>query len=882
MATVDVGIIFTAINRARGGIASVRRDIDDVGNSAGRAEGRLRAIHAVLLGIGTGAAASAAKAILNVASSMEAARIRVATFTGGLQEADKAIAILQKNIAGTSVATETAMGAFARFSASGIQGVNDKLATLTDTVAAFGGSTAEFERASTAIAQMAGKGIISMEELRQQLGEAVPVAISLFAKVANKSVSAFVDEVSKGKVVAGPAIEGFFREAEKVFGGFSEAMRNTLQGAFSNVAQAWQALGQKMAETGLTTRLAIAFNTVTDQVRAFIDSLTKEDMNRVWDWMMNGVQFAAKVGDAISRIAQAIGALFSFVAGLLGQDGGVALTIGLIGRLFFGRVGMVGALVVGAAGDQIAGFIQMATEAWNRINGILQGAGGTALQFGILGYLILGPLGGAVVGVIAGIYDYVEKRSAQLVAQAQAASGAMPAVPDDSAGFGSDGALVKKGMFQNIVDQINGAATPQAADDANKAIDDTTKKIKGMMDEVRAATSSEGVPKLDKTFEKLESKGRALNDRVDEIDKSLRRMRVSAAGDEKAAALLDIEERFRAINDSIAEQSKLAGELAAKYAPARAELERLNALSAEAARLQEELIAKTEAQFAAKQKVMRLQTDAQIADMADTIKQLGQEVAPGLLQSEFVTKALEMQDRFAATVRQNSAEIAQLQEDMIGKTAAEQEQIQRVIDGLSLYNVKLTEAQQRVTAVGLLTQQAWAAVSETIQTGVADSLQAIIMRSGNLEDIMMSVWNNLTSAAINYLLELGKIYAMQQLMAAAGGGTGGGASGLIGTFLGGFAKGGVMPGTTTMGQGVVSGPTLFGVAGEAGKEAVLPLTSVGGKLGVRATGAGGGQTINLSIHAIDTQTGAQFLLENLDTIADGLSMRGRLNAGGAA
>lgn len=49
--------------------------------------------------------------------------------------------------------------------------------------------------------------------------------------------------------------------------------------------------------------------------------------------------------------------------------------------------------------------------------------------------------------------------------------------------------------------------------------------------------------------------------------------------------------------------------------------------------------------------------------------------------------------------------------------------------------------------------------------------------------------------------------------------------------------------------GVVSGPTMFpmrgatGLMGEAGPEAIMPLTRVGGKLGVRAAGGGGGGTV---------------------------------------
>lgn len=63
--------------------------------------------------------------------------------------------------------------------------------------------------------------------------------------------------------------------------------------------------------------------------------------------------------------------------------------------------------------------------------------------------------------------------------------------------------------------------------------------------------------------------------------------------------------------------------------------------------------------------------------------------------------------------------------------------------------------------------------------------------------------------------------------------------------------------------GIVNGPTLFpmangtGLMGEAGPEAVMPLTRVGGKLGVRAVGAGG---VNITINAPGAVEGTPALI----------------------
>lgn len=72
---------------------------------------------------------------------------------------------------------------------------------------------------------------------------------------------------------------------------------------------------------------------------------------------------------------------------------------------------------------------------------------------------------------------------------------------------------------------------------------------------------------------------------------------------------------------------------------------------------------------------------------------------------------------------------------------------------------------------------------------------------------------------------------------------------------------------------VLPGPTAFQgsnstvIGGEAGPEALMPLKRMGdGRLGVEA-GGGGGNNITLTVNAIDTRSGAEFLMANSDTIA---------------
>lgn len=95
-----------------------------------------------------------------------------------------------------------------------------------------------------------------------------------------------------------------------------------------------------------------------------------------------------------------------------------------------------------------------------------------------------------------------------------------------------------------------------------------------------------------------------------------------------------------------------------------------------------------------------------------------------------------------------------------------------------------------------------------------------------------------------------------------------------------FGKGGAFNGSVKpfANGDIIGGPTMFGIAGEAGDEAIMPLTRVGGKLGVNTSG-GGGDNYSITIQAIDTQTGAEFIRKNSDSIVSQMRQATNLNRG---
>lgn len=146
---------------------------------------------------------------------------------------------------------------FVKLRVGGVDPAAKSLNTLVDSVAAFGGSGENLKRAGVAIQQMAGKGVVSMEELRQQLGEAVPTAINAMADGLGTTYSKLVKEISQGKVSSKPAIQAMMEQLELSFKGSASNLMNTWGGAVAGfetgvkkIAVAFGGLGETGYEDG--------------------------------------------------------------------------------------------------------------------------------------------------------------------------------------------------------------------------------------------------------------------------------------------------------------------------------------------------------------------------------------------------------------------------------------------------------------------------------------------------------------------------------------------------------------------------------------------------------------------------------------------------------
>lgn len=189
--------------------------------------------------------------------------------------------------------------------------------------------------------------------------------------------------------------------------------------------------------------------------------------------------------------------------------------------------------------------------------------------------------------------------------------------------------------------------------------------------------------------------------------------------------------------------------------------------------------------------------------------------------------------------------------DFEDRADAFDEQIQRLEDSMAgATSVAATfQAELRgMQGAMLYTNREVTSMSRSIGGGLRRAFDGLVFDGMRLSDALRTVATSMVDAAYNA--------AIRPVQNALGGAIANGMNGLLsGVSL--FEKGGAISGgrvTPFARGGVVSGPTSFpmrggmGLMGEAGPEAIMPLTrGADGRLGVAASG-GGGRPVNITMN----------------------------------
>ncbi|MEX1720024.1 tape measure protein [Escherichia coli] len=199
------------------------------------------------------------KPIVEAASKMERMRVMLRGLNKDKANPGKAAADDMKYIVDMAKSAPFAMEAltdsFVKFRSAGLDPTDGSLKTLVDSVARFGGDSELLKRASIAVQQMSGKGVVSMEELRQQLGEAIPTAMNAMAKAAGLTMGELTKAVASGTVEAKNALALMFKELKMQNEGAASEMMNTFTGTLAQMQTAFTLFADKVGQAGYLSSL---------------------------------------------------------------------------------------------------------------------------------------------------------------------------------------------------------------------------------------------------------------------------------------------------------------------------------------------------------------------------------------------------------------------------------------------------------------------------------------------------------------------------------------------------------------------------------------------------------------------------------------------------
>lgn len=286
------------------------------------------------------------KPIVEAASKMERMRVMLRGLNKDKANPGKAAAEDMQYIVDMAQNAPFAMQAltdsFVKFRSAGLDPTDGSLKALVDSVARFGGDSELLKRAAVAVQQMSGKGVVSMEELRQQLGEAVPNAMKAMADAAGITMGELTKAVSSGTVEAKQALSLMFVGLRAENENAAKDMMQTYTGALAQLQTSFTLFADRVGQTG------------------YLDSLSKgmKELASILN-SAEGISFANSLGSGLTTAIDGLRQLAQWLA----KNQELVINLGKVVAAMVAfklmRAGIMG--VVGAGSQMVSTFATMAT-----------------------------------------------------------------------------------------------------------------------------------------------------------------------------------------------------------------------------------------------------------------------------------------------------------------------------------------------------------------------------------------------------------------------------------------------------------------------------------------------------------------------------------------
>lgn len=360
--------ISPSMEKARSAIEKASNKVDSftskIENSAKRFDKSGRSWEAIgtaaQVGVGVAAAAITTFMYKSVKASaqMEQTRIAFTTMLGSASEANRFLTEMSDFAANTPFELPQVLDGSKRLLAMGFnaQQIPPVLTAIGDAAAGLGMQGDGINRLTLAIGQMAAKGKVSADEIRQ-LAEAGIPAWDMIAQKIGVSVPEAMKMAENGAISAADGIQGLVTGMNNKFGGMMANQSKSLMGMWSNIQDSlgitMTAIGDEIAKAFSLHDVLKSFKEDVERFSSIVKSSgIKEAMHEAFpDWLKVTI---LGIGSAMTTVAAI--AAGGFVKGILVASG-IALST-------------IGAVVAAVAALTIAGYYLW--ENWDKVSGQLE------------------------------------------------------------------------------------------------------------------------------------------------------------------------------------------------------------------------------------------------------------------------------------------------------------------------------------------------------------------------------------------------------------------------------------------------------------------------------------------------------------------------------
>jgi hypothetical protein len=851
---MDLGIIVTAFNNATGPLNEIDSGVKKLGVSSQETANRLKAIQVVIGGILLEKSVELGKAFLEASISIQNLDARMASWTGGAQASGAVLEEFNRKLGASGVGIDKMGDAFIKLRTAGV-GVDVAKATienLVNGIAAVGtGDIAgKLDAASSAFQLFISRGVVGGKELRSIITD-TGLTVNELAKAmfgGTDAVAKWNEGLKDKTISATMLIDAFNKAAQEKFGGFVSLLGSTVGGALNRFkSDVTLAFGEFGKDSGANNQLAVIFQNLDTAVVQFIKDIKPDDVKK----------FVMVVGDIASVAYQA--------ATMLVNVGAVVLGLLDIAARFTNSLpsGMKDGLIAGV-------FLG---PKWGLVVGALEQVNSTIAST-ILSYDKLM----SKVGITQSIRDTHKSAIAgdekDLASALSNPAGSLAKWDGKDTSSNASGFVAKiigtKEQIQKVIDDNIKLANERLKVGGITPDDQPKKDVSGKIRDAREAFAS--------TFASVSGRDAELETKTagDTIATQIQAIKNTTQGwadtlIKAKDALLASKLPHQEIADDIAKIGVLQKQINTDTDKAIAQAIRLNDLKTD--------------QFNTEQASLRLQLTRE-TEKVDLGNNKSSSPTFNALSStgggQLMEQVAQQRQVLTDSIAKYTADISKLTKEAV----ATPENAGQINQTIAVYQRAIDASQKAVnslTAESALSTQFWGKLGSTISNDVGGAISGLIQGTMTWHQVGMKLFGDLVNMAVEYIAKLAEMQILQAAMSAGGGagGAGGGLMSIIGSILPmmGFANGGTFSGHITpfANGGLTNGPTLFGMMGEAGTEAVMPLTRVGGKLGVHASGGQNQSNYHIHVNAIDTQSGLQFIGQHISAIDAGLQQNQSLN-----